>query len=662
MAYRPFTLPWDDSPVDISFVFADDRPAGKHGFLRVEGDRFVFEDGTEGKFWGTCFNSGANFPRHAEAEQVARRLAKFGINLVRTHQMDAEWATPNIFEVNRARPRTTTRSLDAESLDRLDYLVASLKREGIYVYLDLLTYRQFLAGDGVDDPLSLGQAGKPYIYFDRHLIELQKEFNAQLWTHVNPYTGLAYRDDPTIVLTELVNECDLVSQPVVLEPYRSEFARLYRRWQQARGLDTSGQDEIDFAKPTPQMLEFFSMVQAHYYREMVQHLHSLGVRIPIAGTNWTRNLMTRESQGPTDFLDTHWYWNFPFWESTGSHPRPMVRARENGFIQGVFERRLGVPFFVSEWDHAWPDEWRAESPIPYAAVAALQGWSGMAIHTYRYASYGPVDSLGGGASTINGVTYRNHFDAFNDPAKFGLFHHAALILRRGDVRRADKTAVVTVPSEADDWRGWTPSDLPSLALLAEEHLCGVALPGEPYEAALVLVPNADSRRHEGETVVVSDTGELRRDWQAGFGTVDTARTKAAYGFLGNRSLIELDGLTLSVTSDFAVIALSSLSDDPLKVSRDILLSAVGRCDNTDTEYEVERGLQVSRGHGPVLIEVIEAHVSLETLHPDLKVWLISERGEAVICLPAEYRDGWLSFSIGSQPEHSPSSMYYLIRG
>jgi len=59
----------------------------------------VFEDGVEAKFWGTCFNSAANFPPHDYSEKVARRLAKFGINIVRTHQLDAEWSTPNIFRL-----------------------------------------------------------------------------------------------------------------------------------------------------------------------------------------------------------------------------------------------------------------------------------------------------------------------------------------------------------------------------------------------------------------------------------------------------------------------------------------------------------------------------------------------------------------------------------
>jgi hypothetical protein len=155
----PFTLSWDDHlPVDISFVFEHEKPAGKHGFLTVQGDRFVFEDGTDGRFWGTNFNSGANFPPHEYSEMVARRLAKFGVNIMRTHQMDSEWATPNIFTRNRAMPKDNTRSLDTDCMDRLDYLFSCLKQEGVYVYLDLLTYRQFLPGDAVKAYEGLPQA------------------------------------------------------------------------------------------------------------------------------------------------------------------------------------------------------------------------------------------------------------------------------------------------------------------------------------------------------------------------------------------------------------------------------------------------------------------------------------------------------------------------
>ncbi len=87
--------------------------------------------------------------------------------------------------------------------------------------------------DAVD---ALPQAAKPYHYFDPRLIELQKEYNRDLWTHLNPYTGLAYRDDPSIALCEIVNESDFFAQPPVLEPYRSRLEGRYRQWAEEQGL------------------------------------------------------------------------------------------------------------------------------------------------------------------------------------------------------------------------------------------------------------------------------------------------------------------------------------------------------------------------------------------------------------------------------------------
>jgi hypothetical protein len=315
---------------------------------------------------------------------------------------------------------------------------------------------------------------------------------------------------------------------------------------------------------------------------------------------------------------------------------------------------------VSEWDHAWPDKWRAESPLAYAAVAAFQGWSGATIHTYRYSTWEPVDRLGGGASTINSITYRNHFDTFNDPAKFGLFYHAALLFRRGDVRSGEKSAAIQIPEEMESWLLKRPQDIPALRLLAEKHRVGMALPGEPCDADMVVPADKPAVNPEdGE--VLSDTGELWRSWSQRIGWIDTPRTKAAYGFLGQAGKISLQGLELEVKTDFATLAISSLTDDPISQSDTLLLTAVGRCDNTDAKYDEGHTRQLDVGHAPVLIEPIEAQIKLNTTRPNLKVWVISDKGEAVTRLPTEYQDGVLRFEIGPQPRWNPSTMYYLIK-
>ena len=141
----------DRMPVDISWVFENEKPAGKHGFCKVNGDKFEFEDGTPARFWGVIFNGACCFPDHAYAEGVARRLAQAGCNIVRFHQMDAEWATPNIFRLTAGKRLKNTRHFDPECMERHDYLIKCLKEQGIYIVTDVTTYRKFKSGDGVHD-------------------------------------------------------------------------------------------------------------------------------------------------------------------------------------------------------------------------------------------------------------------------------------------------------------------------------------------------------------------------------------------------------------------------------------------------------------------------------------------------------------------------------
>ena len=89
----------------------------------------------------------------------------------------------------------------------------------------------------------------------------------------------------------------------------------------------------------------------------------------------------------------------------------------------------------------WPNSYRAEGPIYYAAVGALQNWSGFTIHTYSYGTrLEEMKILGRELSTpVAGVPYREGiFSTWNDPAKFGLFYHSALMFRRGDITPANQ--------------------------------------------------------------------------------------------------------------------------------------------------------------------------------------------------------------------------------
>jgi hypothetical protein len=275
-------------PIDLSFIYETEKPAGKHGYLTVKGDKFVFKDGTEARFWGTNFNSAQNFPSHEQSEKLAKRVAKIRINIVRFHQMDGEWSTPNIFQFTKGKNKPNTMSFDPESIDRLDYLIYCLKEQRIYVYMDLLIYRKFKSGDGIPAADKLADVAKPYSIFSRRLIGLQKKFKYDLWTNINPYAKLAYKDDPAIAFAAITNENELISRScsITVEPYRTELENMYREWADSKGIKV-GKEKVKFDPSDENMLHFLIGTEKGYYNEMTDHIRETGVKVPVSGTfNW----------------------------------------------------------------------------------------------------------------------------------------------------------------------------------------------------------------------------------------------------------------------------------------------------------------------------------------------------------------------------------------
>jgi hypothetical protein len=103
-----------------------DRPAGKHGGVRMVRDHFAFEDGPPVKFWGVNLSYTASAPDRDTAEFTAARFAKYGINAVRMHKFSYPTGQGGIGD-----PNDSTR-MDPKGLDRLDYFVSRLKDHGVY--------------------------------------------------------------------------------------------------------------------------------------------------------------------------------------------------------------------------------------------------------------------------------------------------------------------------------------------------------------------------------------------------------------------------------------------------------------------------------------------------------------------------------------------------
>lgn len=639
----PYNLHWDSMPIDIAHVFGDEKPAGKHGFLKTRGEDFVFEDGTKARFWGVNMNAGANFPTHADAEKIAKRLSAVGVNLVRTHQMDAEWACPNIFEFDRSVPKSDTRSFDARSMDRLDYFLYCLKKEGIYIYLDFLTYRRFRAGDGVENAHLLRTIGKPFSLFNRKLIELQKEYIANLLHHVNPYTGLAYKDEPSIAMADMINETDIMQVAYLpidnVEPYISDLKKAYRE-------ETGDTENVDFGdKNRPaRVTEFLFNVQKRYHDEMIAYTKSIGAKMPLTGTNWAVTKLMPMTMENADFLDAHEYFYL------GSQHKFQHRSQMADTV--VIPKRLcfhnvkGKPFFCGEWNMQWPNRYRAEAPLFIAAVGALQNWGGYAVHTYRYNSVQEeyMTRKLGRDVVLGGGTARGSFDVYNDPALFGLFYHAALILRRGDVKPAEKSVT----------RGFTKEYL--LENFGYDYDIIGQTVCEKHKVYMSYDGKSEGDYMYSEPQVTADTGEIFRDKEKGYGLIRTDKTKAIYGTFADME-VDLGDVTITCKNPYATIAMSSLDGEKISSSESILLTSIGNADNTDAVYNEEETKLEKEGHPPILIDVIEAKISIRTDKKNLIVYAVDSEGFFTGALDSTYEDGCFTFSIGEKFE----SMYYMIQ-
>ena len=97
-----------------------------------------------------------------------------------------------------------------DHLDLLDYLIARARERGIYMlFSPIQTYSANWPDRMERDPATPGFGrvfGRQRLGTDPAAIAAQVNYLRQILAHVNPYTGVALKDEPAILFIELVNE------------------------------------------------------------------------------------------------------------------------------------------------------------------------------------------------------------------------------------------------------------------------------------------------------------------------------------------------------------------------------------------------------------------------------------------------------------------------
>jgi hypothetical protein len=693
--FEPYDMEWrtgHDTDFDLSGTM--EKPAGKDGFVQIKDGHFYTADGDRLRIWGINIGGGACFPEKEEAEKVAAFLARHGINGVRFHFMDSDWGQENsIFDYDT----TTTRYLHPGQLDKFDYFVSELKKQGIYSNINLNVGRNFRPADGVPDSDYLGLA-KGATIFDDRLIMLQKEYARQLLTHKNPYTGNRYVNEPALIIVEIVNENSLVEAwygdrltgttysenpstwSGVPPYYAKELTRKYNKWlrvnrsaDQIQAIAEEAGRNADGLIPRMASSEFDEASKLRFYAEasfimhmdrkfftgMYHYLKStLGLNAHVVGTRGNRHnsgyaLLSSLTQ--TDVMDGHSYWQHPSHvedPETGEtrirfDNTPMVNEPSQSTVAYLSRTAVkGKPYTVSESNNPFPNEYGVEGIPILAAYSQLQDWDGIYYHSLE----------GGDPSTWN-HDIPNPFTIYHDPTKMATMAAAGLMFRRGDVAMADSVI----------YRDYSRTEI----------IEGIRKQlGEPpfntpgFHSALPLVHRTRARgfyrQHGGypdwemPNPIISETGQLtwKHGNEQGLVTVNTPKTQAMIGFVED-SGSELPHLDVDIVNEFCSLILTSTESEPIAEADELLFTAATKMKLTNMEYTEDRQGLVRWGKKPVQIQPVTGKIELKGLEGVQSAELLAIGGDGnemhsktVDVDP----NGVLSFKIGS-----PATPLYMIR-
>lgn len=393
-----------------------DAPAGKYGLVRAAGDHFEFTDrpGIPARFYGAniCFD--VNYmPKHL-ADRMADDFAATGYNLVRLHHHDRDLVDP-----------ADSVTLRPERIDRLDYTVAAFKKRGIYVTLDLLILRAL--PKKIMDAYPDATPNKALVFIDENAMKDFEVFSANFLNHVNPYTGLAWKEEPAIMGISILNEGTLLfalrSSPWLEKLYREKF----NVWLVEKGFS------VTTATREGLWRRFLGEVYAAGHARMTNYLRNLGVKVLLTDQNVLSANSVAVLREAQDYVDNHFYWSHP--QFLGANwTLPTVASADSaithyaGGVNTMFPSRLlNKPFSVSEWNYCRPNPHRMEGAFLFGAYAALQDWGMTARFTY---SHYP-ENVENEAGPLTGA-----FDMVTDSLGLLSERAAVLMFLRGDVKKA----------------------------------------------------------------------------------------------------------------------------------------------------------------------------------------------------------------------------------
>ena len=598
----------------------NEKVAGENGFVKLSADgmSFVRGDGAPIRFWAA--NAAGQTTAQA-CDQQMRFLAKRGVNMVRLHR-----------QIANAKEGAKITDVDEKELDTIFHYVAAAKKNGIYLtispYWAALRAPRSLQVEDYSESALWG-----VMFINTRLQEAYKGWVKELYTRVNPYTGVALKDDPAVAIIQVQNEDSLLFWTFqgIKPAQRRLLGRKFGDWltekygsiakaSQAWGGEKVKDDDFgagvagmyqtwnllqpangNVAKRMADQTEFLGWVQHKFYADMEAHYRAIGCKQLVNAMNWRT-----ADQVKLDDLE-RWTYTANEVLAVNNYVGGIHAGANNGYridpghyltnksvlrhpeeLPANLKQVVGHPMMITEiaWTH--PDLYQTEGPFLMAAYQSLNGvdcayWFSMeqpGWFTDPRRMFWKV-----------GNSYALDKWSGNVPQVAGMFPACAIAFREGLIKQADAPVVYEERAMADLYARKVPiiseggkfdpnRDAGSFAPESKikQEVDRLAFLVGPVEVkfggneANSRVTDLSKYVDRQNGVVKSVTGQIELDWKRGVCTVATPTFAGVSGFLKDAGgEFALGDATISSQNEYATIALAPMDGKPLASSKKVLV-------------------------------------------------------------------------------------------
>ncbi|MBT7395518.1 MAG: hypothetical protein HN778_11850 [Prolixibacteraceae bacterium] len=467
-----FTYPGDNftDAAMLDLHFLNDDIAGEKGFIKLSDDGNSFVNGLNEtvRFWSINGGSLSRNFSDVEMAEYARFMAKMGVNMIRFHG-----------SINPKGEGTNIKDIDTNEVNAIWKMVATMKKEGIYSTISpFWAHNGHMGGTvpkewGIEDYSGTDDLWG-VMYFSDTLKQAYKSWIKYLYTEINPYTGIALKDDPAVGIIQVKNEDGIFwwtiqnLKPAIKKIVKQKFyhwlINKYGDINDAKTVwgnvvlegDNPEDGEMDIYiiwyatenqtgaldKRLTDQIQFMAETQRDFYKEIYDFYRTIGCKQLINGNNW-------KTANASRLLDTE-RWTNSVCEviAQNRYYDPGHVGTNNGwridpghYYQGKsvlhqpnklpinIKQPEGHPVIVTESGWNLPHKYQAEGPFLISAYMSLTGidgfyWFDPSSSTYDTNPYHTWANLTGGQHPLYRWT-------LSTPGQLGMFPANALLYRKG---------------------------------------------------------------------------------------------------------------------------------------------------------------------------------------------------------------------------------------